>query len=246
MFGRRTRTQLPTAETAGHNYNDRADTQNERKTSLLLWQELQQELPPLLKGQRVRFVPLPGDRNRKWLKAKVEESADIRSYNVRTEDRRILRRKRRHLRRSREPFYCPQTSEAPTDVPSQHHSASPQKSQAPQWTKDQSLLVMPAQEDQPRQSSTYPVVTPNKTQSPSVTPNEPQPGKTVSQRWQKLVNRLYRHILDGFRNVWQSLVNNSNSYKNRQKIINWPDPAWNKYLQHSQDEISATTLRIIL
>ena len=36
-----------------------------------------------------------------------------------------------------------------------------------------------------------------------------------------MVNRLYRHILDWFRNLWQSLVNNSKSYKYRHKTMIW-------------------------
>ena len=61
----------------------------------------------MLKGEKVRVVPLPGDRNQKWFKAEVEESADVESYDVRMEDKRILRRNRRHLSRSREPFTAP-------------------------------------------------------------------------------------------------------------------------------------------
>ena len=58
-----------------------------------------------MEGEKVRVVPQPGDSSKKWFKAEVEEQTDVRSYNVRTKDGRILRRTRRHLRKSREPFY---------------------------------------------------------------------------------------------------------------------------------------------
>lgn len=40
-------------------------------------------------------------REKTWTK---EDQVDSRSYEVRTEDGRVYRRNRRHLRRSREPF----------------------------------------------------------------------------------------------------------------------------------------------
>ena len=48
-----------------------------------------------------------------WFKTEIEELADMRSYDVKTEDGRILRRNHRHLCRSREPFYSSQPREAP-------------------------------------------------------------------------------------------------------------------------------------
>ena len=49
--------------------------------------------------------PKVKDRDRKWIKATVEDQVDVRSYDVRTEDGRVYRRNRRHLRRRNEPFY---------------------------------------------------------------------------------------------------------------------------------------------
>ena len=67
------------------------------------------ELPPLQTREVVRVAPKPGDKERKWFKARVEDQIDIPSYKVRTEDGRLYRRNRRHLRQSKEPFA--QTSE---------------------------------------------------------------------------------------------------------------------------------------
>ena len=66
------------------------------------------EFSPLVKGKTVRIMPLPHDKGQTWFKAEIEELADVRSYKVKTEDGRILRRNRRHLCRSREPFYSSQ------------------------------------------------------------------------------------------------------------------------------------------
>ena len=112
MFGRRTRTLLPTTR-----YLLKPNVKEDVKEKLLKQKSKQakyhnqntKELPPLQTGEVVRVAPKPGDRGRKWLKAQVEDQVDIRSYEVRTEDGRLYRRNRRHLRQSKEPFV--QTSE---------------------------------------------------------------------------------------------------------------------------------------
>ena len=48
-----------------------------------------------------------------WFKTEIEELADMRSYDVKTEDGRILHRNHGYLCRSREPFYSSQPREAP-------------------------------------------------------------------------------------------------------------------------------------
>ena len=65
------------------------------------------ELPPLSSGDVVRVKPT--DRSGRWYKARVEQQADVRSYDVRTEDGRVFRRNRRHLRSSKEPM-CASTN----------------------------------------------------------------------------------------------------------------------------------------
>ena len=108
------------------------------------------ELLPLVKGKTVRLVPLPHEKSQTWFKAKIE-LADLRSYKVKTEDGRILYRNRRHLCRSREPFYSSQPSEAPVALQPPDMAASPEKLQGPQPTEGQSFPTVPAQGDQSKQ-----------------------------------------------------------------------------------------------
>ena len=110
MFGRRTRTQLPTAEvllkpqsTDTEVTRDQILKRKEKQTHH--YNQHAKELPGLLKGETVRVAPQPGNRSQKWFKAVVQDQTDVRSYNVRTEDGRMFRRNRKHLRSSKEPFY---------------------------------------------------------------------------------------------------------------------------------------------
>ena len=82
----------------------------------------------------------PTDRSCRWFKASVEHQVDVRSYEVRTEDGRIFRRNRRHLRSSKESA-CVRVNPEPIHMPSQTHlpesppipkpSVSPLKTSAP-------------------------------------------------------------------------------------------------------------------
>ena len=45
----------------------------------------------------------PTDRSGRWFKARVERQVDVRSYEVRTEEGKVLRKNRSHLRNSKEP-----------------------------------------------------------------------------------------------------------------------------------------------
>ena len=93
------------------------------------------------------------DKSQTWFKAEIEEPADVRSYKVKTEDGRILRR---HLCRSREPFYGSQPSEAPVALQPLDMAASPEKLQGPQPTEGQSSPTVPAQGDQSKQATRNP------------------------------------------------------------------------------------------
>ena len=145
------------------------------------------ELPPLQTGEVVRVAPKPGDRERKWFKARVEDQVDIRSYEIRTEDSRLYRRSRRHLRQSKEPFV--QTSETSSVRPSQDNrpdtmpvAAEPIRSQ---------LAGQPVQDNlagQPKQ--TEPV-----TVSPSqVPPSGPVKPTVVTRSWR--VSRAPQYLQD--------------------------------------------------
>ena len=61
------------------------------------------KLPPL-SNKEVVFAK-PENKSGRWYKARVEKQVDVRSYDVRTEDGRVLRRNRRHLRSGQEPVY---------------------------------------------------------------------------------------------------------------------------------------------
>ena len=62
----------------------------------------------------------PTDRSGRWFKARVEHQVDVRSYEVRTEDGKIFKRNRRHLRSSKEPA-CIGVNPEPIHMPSQTH-----------------------------------------------------------------------------------------------------------------------------
>ena len=82
----------------------------------------------------------PTDRSGRWFKARVEQQVDVRSYEVRTEEGKIYRRNRRHLRSSKEPA-CVRGNPEPIQMPNQTHlpksltipkpSVSPLKTSAP-------------------------------------------------------------------------------------------------------------------
>ena len=126
MFGRRTRTLLPTTS-----YLLKPRVQEDVKKKLLKQKSKQakyynhntKELPPLQTGEVIRVAPKPGDRERKWFRAQVEDQVDIHSYEVRTEDGRLYRRNRRHLRQAKEPFV--QTSEISLVRPPQDNLSNP-------------------------------------------------------------------------------------------------------------------------
>ena len=76
------------------------------------------ELPPPPKGKGDIVCVKPTDRSGRWFKARVEQQVDVRSYEVRTEDGKIFRRNRRHLRSSTEPA-CVRDSPEPIHMPNQ-------------------------------------------------------------------------------------------------------------------------------
>ena len=126
MFGRRTRTLLPTTSyllksKVQEDVNDKLLKQKSKQAKY--YNQNTKELPPLQTGEVVRVAPKLGDRERKLFKAQVEDQVDIRSYEVRTEDSRLYRRNRRHLRQSKEPFV--QTSGTSLVRPPQDNPSNP-------------------------------------------------------------------------------------------------------------------------
>lgn len=61
---------------------------------------------------------LPSPQARKWKKAQVEDQVDVRSYAVRTEDGRLFRRNRRHLKKYDSPpaIHTPEVEVRPSKI----------------------------------------------------------------------------------------------------------------------------------
>ena len=128
-------------------------------------------------GERreVRVMPLARDKSQTWFKTEIKELADMQSYDIKTEDGRILRRNHRHLCRSREPFYSSQPREAPVALQPPDLAAFPEKLQGPQPVEGQSFPTVPAQGDQSKQPTKTPVAVSSKAQPLCTTLNKPQP-----------------------------------------------------------------------
>ena len=117
MFSRRTRTLIPTTSELL-----KPKIVENISGKLLKRKQIQakhynisaKELPPLGTGEIVRVKP--ADRSGQWFKARVEQQVDVRSYEVWTEDGKIFRRNRRHLRNSMEPA-CTGGSPEPIHMP---------------------------------------------------------------------------------------------------------------------------------
>lgn len=102
IFGRRTKTLLPTSTellkpNIPNNVTDKLKAQKAKQS--FYYNRGAKELQELHPGDVVRLEPSKG---KAWTKAEVEKQADIRSYEVRTEDGRVFRRNRRQLRLSKE------------------------------------------------------------------------------------------------------------------------------------------------
>lgn len=104
MFGRRTRTLIPTTSELCKPKiveNVRGKLLKRKQLQAKHYNISAKELPHLSKGEIVRVKPT--DRSGRWFKARVEQQVDVRSFEVRNEDGKIFRRNRRHLRNSKEP-----------------------------------------------------------------------------------------------------------------------------------------------
>ena len=125
MFGRRTRTLLPTSKKLlkPQLVTDVRERKLQRKeVQTRYYNQNVKELPSLIKGDVVRMKPQASDGKQRWTKAQVEQQVDVRSYAVRTEDGRLFRRNRRHLRQSKEPFM---PKDADVEIPSPILSSPP-------------------------------------------------------------------------------------------------------------------------
>ena len=124
IFGRRTKTRIPTSVQLLKPQLpvdvEQKLRKNKAKQSFYYYRG-SKELNDLQPGDVVRIQPPRGIGRRKpWTKARVGKKVDIRSYEVRTEDGRVLRRNRRHLRLTKEA----NTPDNEAVVPSQTSQAS--------------------------------------------------------------------------------------------------------------------------
>ena len=151
MFGRRTKILIPTTNDLFKRklVEDVPGKLFKRKQGEAKYYNISaKELPPLSSGNVVRLKPT--HRSGRWYKARVEQQVDVRLYDVRTEDGRVFKRNRRHLRSSKEPF-CGSTNPvahsspgvAPTNLipPANPISGESSTSQEVQLPKDATELV---------------------------------------------------------------------------------------------------------
>ena len=115
LFGRRTRTLLPTSSRllVPETIQGVLHKLKERKAKQTYYYNRgAKELSKLEPGVAVRIKP---DRDSKrWAKATVDKKVDIGSYKVRTENGHTYRRNRRHLRLTKQPFFRTASPESPS------------------------------------------------------------------------------------------------------------------------------------
>ena len=105
LFGRRTKTLLPTAGTLLQRkiMEETEDKLKERKTKqALFYNKGTKELPELQPGDTVHMKPLPSDKEKLWRKGSVVKQVAPRSYEVDLQGT-MFRRNRRHLVKTKEP-----------------------------------------------------------------------------------------------------------------------------------------------
>ncbi len=101
LFGRRTKTLLPTSSRLLRPQSVRGvqkQLYSRKAKQAWYYNRGTKELSGLNQGDAVR-MKLPGQKKR-WSKATVQGQVDVRSYEVRTEDGKVFRRNRKHLRTS--------------------------------------------------------------------------------------------------------------------------------------------------
>ena len=119
LCGRRTRTLIPIVTsllkpTTTSGVREKLLKKKERQT--YYYPRETRELSPLRKDDAV--VTLPSPQARKWKEAQVEDQVDVRSYAVRTEDGRVFRRNRRHIKQYDPPpaTHTPEVKVGPSKI----------------------------------------------------------------------------------------------------------------------------------
>ena len=181
LFGRRTRTKVPVSKKLLKPKIVTGVEQQlvDRKISQAkFYNRNTHELVELKPGQQV-MVKSP--RSDKWVKATVNNQVDIRSYQIRTEDGRVYRRNRRHLRK------VPKTDILPRPTTVQKQVQTPVQKQTRQIALEQGERQETATVETARPSVETPLpivetATPTVTrQSTPVTEKQTVSGQTVTR-----------------------------------------------------------------
>ena len=140
----------------------------------------------------MRVVPKPGERERKWFKARVEDQVNIRSYKVRTEDGKLHRRNRLHLHQSKEPFS--QATEINPIVPRQDNQSNTAATTAESVRpKTADPLASNNADGQPKQKE--PATLPESQESRSESPSGPVKPAVIVTRSGR-VSKAPKHLKD--------------------------------------------------
>ena len=181
LFGRRTRTKVPVSKKLlkPKIVTDVEQQLIDRKQSQAKYYNRgTHELIELKPGQQVMFK---APRSNKWVKATVNNQVDIRSYQIRTEDGRVFRRNRRHLRT------VPKTDILPRPATVQKQVQTPVQNQTRQIALEQGERQETATVETARPSVETPLptvetATPTVTrQSTPVTDRQTVSGQTVTR-----------------------------------------------------------------
>ncbi|XP_032241511.2 uncharacterized protein K02A2.6-like [Nematostella vectensis] len=146
LFNRRTKTLLPTSSrllkpSVPRDVRQKLTLQKARQS--LNYNCGAKELEELKQGDVVRLQPTKTvGRAKQWKQARVEGKVDIRSYQVRTEDGRVYRRNRRHLRKTREQMQPPQQEDIEMHF---HFPSRPAKPVMPTTHKQQQQEKQPSE-----------------------------------------------------------------------------------------------------
>ncbi len=182
LFGRRTRTMLPIKKRLLEpeiSTNVKEKLSEKKSVQISFYNRGTHELPPLSKGDIVRFQP-PGKQI--WVKAKVQNQVDVRSYAVRTEDGREYRRNRKHLRSSKEQF---REKEKRPVISYQPRIERPTLMTAQQKLPEQSNQQQPALNTDGEKSTNETLVTPRSPQGKSAVPVSKSPKSPVKGEMSK-------------------------------------------------------------
>lgn len=170
LMGRRTQTLLPTKATLLQPKIQKSVSQkllNSKETQASYYNRGAKDLQPLKPGDLVRIAPIQGQKT--WKQGTVKEEVSTRSYNIKTHSGQVLRRNRRHLRKSMEREPEPEIVHS-----GGHDYPTPQ-------IKDQ----QPVRNEIPE---------PSISASPRTTPKENQPEVTLSQN-APIVTRSGRSVI---------------------------------------------------